>query len=266
MRSALTGKHIVNTRATHQAAALDTLLRERGAIPIAYPCIEIGLPDDVDAFYKSIQSALDGNFDWLILTSSNTVYALEVGLETLGHAPHVLADIEGLHLAAIGTSTLEAAQNSLGLNADIVPEEFVAEALVEAFAEAVDLQGQRIWLPQSAIAKPTLARLLGELGVALSVVSAYQNTTVQGDHPIRPHLSEIDAITFTSGSTVRNFLKRLEVEGSSLDDVEHIAVACIGPKAAKTAMEWAFDVRIVAEEHTLAGMVSALEAYFADQD
>ena len=259
--SKLAGKRIVNTRAPHQSAELDALIRVYGAEPVPYPCIEIVPPENLEPLDTAIQQLLNHEFDGLILTSANTVYAIETRLETLGYSPRILADIN-IHVAVVGSKTAESAQERLGLTINTTPPEFVAEALAEELSRLENIQGTRFFLPQSAIAPPLLSELLLEMGVEVACVPAYDTQIATGGALLLPQISEIDAITFTSGSTARNFIKRFRQEGGDVADLDDVVIACIGPKAAKTAMEWVFDVRVIPEEHTLEGMLTALVDYF----
>ena len=200
----LVGKRIVNTRAPHQAAELDALLRAYGAEPISYPCIEIVPPETIEPLDTALQQLVNGEFDGLILTSTNTIYALETRLETLGYSPHILVDVN-VHVAVVGSKTAQIAENRLGLTIDTIPHEFVAEALSEELSRLENIRGMRFFLPQSAIAPPLLGELLIEMGVGVTCVSAYTTQIATGGDLLLPQISEIDAITFTSSSTARKF-------------------------------------------------------------
>lgn len=254
---ALQGKRIVNTRASHQAAALDSLLLDVGAESIAYPCITIKPPQDTSAFDKALQELTLGYFDWLVLTSANTVFSLVERLQTLNLS---LGDAK-FKTAAVGTSTAKAANEQLGLSIDLLPEEFIAESLADALKIATE---QRALLPESLIARPKLAHLLQEAGIDLHVVKAYQTVKGAGGAKLIPLLQnrKIDAITFTSSSTVQYFVERLRDEGGKDDLLADVALAHIGPKTAKTAQELGLDASIMAQEYTLRGMLYVLDEHF----
>lgn len=250
--SALHGKRIINTRAVHQAAALDSLLKARGAQPLSYPCIAIVPPEDISPLDKALAA---GRYDWLVLTSANTVLMLAERLQALG------LSLPSLSVAAVGTSTAQAAQSLLGVTVDLMPETFIAEAL----ADALHLQpGMRVLLPESAVARPTLAQLLRAQGAVVDVVTAYRTVRGSGgvDVPSLLALRQIDAVTFTSSSTVEHFLKRLETEGSRADDLNGVCIACIGTQTEQTAITCGLNVSVVASPHTLVAMVAGLERYF----
>lgn len=259
--SALAGKRIVVTRAPHQAGELSDLLRERGAIPLMYPCIDIAPPDDPAPLQNALRALAGGGFDWLILTSVNTVLALRNQLESSAITP---AQANRVKVAALGSGTAEAAETLLGLEVDFLPETFTGEAL----AESLPLErGARVLLPQSALADSTTADSLSERGAVVTHVQAYQTGIGRGgvDLPRLLRAGEVDAITFTSASTVTNLLARLGAEGGKRFSLESVCLACIGAKTAVTARQHDLQVALVPKEHTVAGLVGALEQYFTEQ-
>ncbi|HLV34637.1 MAG TPA: uroporphyrinogen-III synthase [Spirillospora sp.] len=248
----LNGKRIVVTRAAHQAGALADLLRAHGAEPLLYPCIAIAPPEDTAALDAALRRAADGAFDWLILTSSNTVEALRHRCETLG------LSLRGMRAAAVGPATARAAQESLGVDVQIVPDEHVAEAL----AESLHLTpGARVFLPQANLARADLRDSLAAAGADVTVSTAYRTMMGQGgvDLPARLRAGLVDAITFTSSSTVENCLTRVEDEGGDLNHLRAVPAACIGPKTAETARAAGFGRVLTPDEYTLAGLVDILE-------
>lgn len=257
----LQGKRIVNTRALHQAADLDDLLIQRGAIPLPYPCIAIAPPDNTDAFDYAIHAATAGAFDWLVLTSANTVFALAARLQSLGLRPDILSRVS---LAVVGAATARSAEETLGLRAALMPEHFVAEALTEVMKSQA---GGRVFLPQSAIAETTLVDDLSAAGMHITAVEAYQTVIGSGgvDLPALLREQNVDAVTLTSGSTARNLIARLEAEGENLDLLAGVCIACIGSKTAKSARDCGLQVAVVPREHTLEAMIDALEAYFSSR-
>ena len=258
MISPLAGKHVVVTRAPHQASELADLLRARGAEPLLYPCIDIAPPEDTGPLDSALRQAAAGGFDWLVLTSANAVMMLARRLEALDIHP---AALSSLSVAAIGPATAEAAHDRLGLDVSVVPEESVAEALAGALRPA---PGMRILLPQSEIARPALAESLTAAGADVTAVVAYRNIVGSGgvELPALLEAREVDAITFTSASTVRNFLRRLADEGGVSPDLAGVCVACIGPVTAQIARALRLTVAVMPAEHTLEGLMAGLEGYF----
>ncbi len=260
MTGALTGKRIVNTRAVHQAEAFNGLLRVRGAVPLAYPCIAIVPPEDSGSLDATLFDLVAGRYNWLVLTSANTVYAIAQRLSALGLTLVGTA----FRTATIGPATAETARQQLGLNMSDLPTEYVAEAL----ASSLPLElGTRVLLPESAIARPTLAGMLAARGAEVTTVTAYQTVCGRGgiDVPQLLAQEQIDALTFTSSSTVTGFLERLSNEGGQLENAVPVCAACIGPKTAMTARKCGFTVLDTPSEHTLEGLIDALDTYFAQR-
>lgn len=250
----LNGKCIVITRAVHQAGELADLLREQGAVPLLYPCIAIVPPEDTTALDVALRAA--DTFDWLVLTSANTVEALRQRCEALG------LSLAGIKAAAVGPATAEAAQTVLGLDVQTVPDEHVAEALAKALHIA---PGMRALLPQADIARSTLADHLRAAGAHVTEVTAYRTMMGQGGVNLPALLSggRIDALTLTSSSTVTNCLERLRSEGGDLAQLRAIPAACIGPKTAATARDAGFAIILTPDDYTLPALVAALAGYFS---
>ncbi len=257
----LSGKRVVVTRAPHQAGELDTLLRGRGAEPLPYPCITIAPPAEGGPLDAALQRLAAGEFAWLVLTSRNTVDVLADRLAVLGLT---LSAAPGLALAAVGRATAEAAQRVLGLRAALVPDEFIAEELAAALLARLR-PGERVLLCQADIARPVLANALAGHGYEVASVVAYRTIIGSGGVNLPALLTDrqVDAILFTSASTVRNFLTRLTTEGGNSADLHHVCVACLGPVTADVARNCGLTVHVVPAEHTLSALVDALEAHFA---
>lgn len=254
----LAGLSIVNTRASHQAEPLTAELTAMGATVLHYPTIRIGLPADFAPLDSALAALLQGKFDWLILTSTNTVEALAQRLEA-GRATNPMTT-PPVQVAAIGPATAEAAAQRLGIQTTLLPEKFVAESLASALA----LQpGERILLPQSEIARTFLAEAFRASGADVVPVVAYRTLTGQGGDPV-PQLfweGRIDAVTFTSPSTVHNFIKRLKAEGGNAGMLVDVAVACIGPQTANAARSHDLPVQVTPDEHTIGGLAQVLIQY-----
>lgn len=257
--SVLTGKRIVVTRAAHQSGEMESLLREHGAEPALYPCIEIAPPEDLAKLDGALRDAVSGDYDWLVLTSANTVLILKQRLDALG-----LRLPDSLKVAAVGPSTAAAARADLGVQVSVVPEKYIAESLAETLAPK---SGTRILLPQAEIARPVLAQGLIASGAAVKAVDAYRTILGSGGADV-PNLlaqQQIDAITFTSASTARNFVMRLLDEGGDLDDCDGVCIACIGPATADAVREVGLRVDVLPEKHTLKGLIGGLVDYYSLQ-
>lgn len=255
--SPLHGKRIVVTRAAHQAGELDDLLRRRGAEPLPYPCIAIAPPADSGPLDAALKRLAAGEFAWLVLTSRNAVDVVAGRLAALG----LSLPAARVHLAAVGAATATAAEERLGLRADLVPDEFVAEELAAALLARLR-PGERILLCQADSARPVLANALAGHGYEVTSVVAYRTVIGSGgvDLPALLADRQVDAIIFTSASTVRNLLARLAAEGGDPADLRHVCVACLGPVTAEAARNCGLTVHVMPEEHTLSALVDALEA------
>lgn len=260
MTHALTGKQIVNTRATRQAEVLSNLLRLRGAVPLAYPCIDIVTPEDTTSLDTALFNLTTGHYDWLTLTSANTIFAIADRLSTLDLPLMSTA----FRTAALGPATAAAAKQILNLEALVIPAEYDAENLANSLPITSE---SHILLPESGIARPTLVEMLMARGAQVTVVTAYQTVCGYGGDDV-PRLLEhqqIDALTFTSSSTVTCFLGRLENESGHREKALTLCAACIGSKTAATARDRGFSIVTTASEHTLESLIDALDIHFAHQ-
>ncbi|HEU5103379.1 MAG TPA: uroporphyrinogen-III synthase [Roseiflexaceae bacterium] len=256
----LKGKCIAVTRAEEQSAGLLARLRELGADPIACPAIAFAPPEDfapLDAAIGSLE-----RYDWLIVSSANGARALLDRMAALGRRSDELV---GLTIGAIGPATAEALAEH-GLQAAFVPTAYVAEAIL---AEIGDLAGKRVLLPRADIARETLAAGLRTRGATVDEIAAYRTVPGSGAKALAAVLraGALDAITFTSSSTVRYLLDGLEQAGISRTDARVLlaetAIVCIGPITAATANDEGLSVDAVAREYTAEGVVEALVEWFA---
>jgi len=259
--SGLAGKRVVVTRAATQADALDELLRREGAIPLPYPCIAFAPPDDTGPFDAALRAAAAGAFDWLALTSSNAVTALAERLAALQIEPSAL---RATAIAAVGAATARAVEQALGLAVALTPPESVAEALTAALIERGPANG-RILLCQADLARPTLAETLRTAGWAVTTVVAYRTVIGSGGIRLSERLATgaVDAITFTSPSTVHNLARRLEAEGGRLADLSGVCIACLGPVTAAAARQLGLPVHVLPTTQTIEVLVEALACHFA---
>ncbi|MDI3280873.1 MAG: uroporphyrinogen-III C-methyltransferase [Bacillota bacterium] len=260
----LFGRRILVTRSRAQASALSDLLAELGAEPVEFPAIEIAPPES----YAPLDEAIErlSSYHWVIFTSSNGVDAFLQRLLEKGRDARALG---GRKLAAIGPGTA-AALRRWGLQADYAPaEEFRAEGILAGFP-AAEVAGRRFLLPRAAEARDVLPRRLAEQGARVDEVTAYRTVPARSGHQreaVRQLLEEgkIAAVTFTSSSTVRNFLQLLGEGGGGGEWrrlLAGVVVACIGPITAETARQAGLTVHVEAEEYTIPGLVRALVRYF----
>ena len=257
MTGGLAGKRVINTRAAHQAAGFSALLRQHGAVPVEYPCIEIAPPEDTAPLDDALRELAAGRFDWLALTSANTAFALSQRLAALD----LSLDGAAFRTAAVGPATAHAARQ-IGLNAMGLPQEFTAGALADAIP---DTSGARILIPASALARPALAETLTRRGADVVTVCAYRTVRGHGGDNVPDLLNgrQLDAIVFTSSSTVTFFIERLTHENGSMDEAHSLVAACIGQPTAATAREYGFTRIIMPPRQTTGDLIGALETCFA---
>lgn len=248
----LAGKRIVVTRAHKQAEGLSSLLRGYGAEVIEAPVIEIRPPDSFEDFDEALNNILQ--YDWLILTSVNGVEALFSRLEPLGLS---IDSLQHLKIAAIGPATEERIQDH-GLVVDLVPPRYVAEEVVHMLRKQV--KGERVLLVRAKVARDVIPEELRHAGAQVDVVEAYQTVIPEG---AKERLQEVfadgapDAITFTSSSTVKNFLSI--VLGTEIPaKLSKTKFASIGPVTSETLREYALPVHAEADEFTMDGLAQAL--------
>lgn len=244
--SRLAGKRVIVTRAAHQADAVVRLLAEHNAEAVLYPCIAIGPPADTNQLDAMIHTSTQ--FDWLILTSTNTVQMLKQRMDALA----VEAAWSGVQVAAVGPKTAKLAERLLRVRVDCVPDEHTAEALAGILPLIPDA---KVALPQSELANNTLIQCLSDSGADVSGVVAYRNVIGQGGDDVS---GPIHGLTFTSGSTVRNFITRWSDEGRQLADVLDLPAACIGPVTGEVVQACGFSQVIVPATYTLPDMITAL--------
>jgi uroporphyrinogen-III synthase len=242
-------------RARHQASALSSRLRAAGATVIEIPFIQIKSPRS----HKPLDSALikAAQFDWLILTSVNGVDALWNRMKRLRltnkHLKH-------LKIAAIGPATRKGIEQR-GLKVDVVPKEYVAESVVASLRDKV--AGKRVLLARAKVARDVIPTELRLLGAKVDVVEAYETVIPKSSrtrlrkllaNPRRcPHV-----ITFTSSSTVRNFLQ-LAGKRANLEDIR---LASIGPVTSATLKELGLRADLEADEFTIPGLVGKIVEAF----
>lgn len=252
----LFGKRVLITRTRKQAGALAELLAAEGAIPVELPSIEIEPVEEEGALAKAIDVLAAGSYAWVAFTSAN---AVDVFFEALGRCGRDARTFAGAKVVAIGPATAEALAVR-SITADAVPEEYVAERVVEALGPHVS-KGDRVLIPRAAEARAELPEGLRALGAEVDEVPLYRAVMPTDSPPEalrRLREGEIDVLTFTSSSTVRNLVSMLDGETAAMNGA---LVACIGPITAKTAEGLGVRVDVVAEEYTVPGLVKALKEY-----
>lgn len=252
-RRPLSGKRIVVTRARAQASDFAAALEALGAEVVQFPTIRIVPPADEGPLLRGAAEA--GTYDWIVFTSVNGVERFWDALARQGCDARALG---GVRVCAIGPATA-GELGRRGIVPDVVPDEFVAEAAVQALDTADDLRGRRILLPRAEVARAVLPRQLRERGAEVVEVAAYSTVRDGADAERVRELfqrGEVDAVTFTASSTVRGFVELVGTE------VGRAKVASIGPVTSATARELGLPVDVEAAEYTIPGLVRALrDAY-----
>jgi uroporphyrinogen-III synthase len=304
----LKGTRILVGRARHQAGALSAELRKRGAQVLEIPFIEIRKPKSFKPLDTALKGL--GAYDWLILTSANGVEAMWDRLKKLGLTRQIrsrkreareghgfsfepalskrsapkgalkggkgsaaLPAGAGLRIAAIGPATKNAIEQR-SLKVDVVPEEYVAESVVRGLRRKV--KGKRVLLVRAKVARDVIPRELRKAGARVDIVEAYETVIPESSRRrlaaalsnprMRPHV-----VTFTSSSTVRNFVELLRrrtrsgvravptiMRRSVLAALAEIRMASIGPVTSATLREFGLPVDIAAKEFTIPGLVQAI--------
>jgi uroporphyrinogen III methyltransferase / synthase len=257
----LFGKRIVVTRSREQAGELVDLLESLGAEAVAAPMIRVGPPDDYGPLDAAVAEA--GTYDWIIFTSANGV---EFFMHRLGAGSGDIRDLKGVKIVAIGPATADRLAR-YGLRIDLQPAESRAEAIVQALREMEDLKGKRFLLPRADIAREVLPDELRKSGADVTEVVAYRTVLAEiereGDPDIYRMLLEkrVDVVTFTSASTVKNFVQIFGAEQSP-DLLNATVVASIGPVTAEAAEQYGIKTAIMPEEYTIPALVDAIVEHF----
>lgn len=284
----LQGKRVVVTRTQEQSTTLIDKLIALGATPVLLPTIRIEPLTDLSALDTALRSG--EHYDWLILTSANAVTILVERLCAVGMTAQ---DLCHLQIAAVGPATT-ATLRDCGLTPNFVPQRFEATEIVTGLqAQLGNLHGLRILLPQAAIARQNLAEALTAQGAIVDLIPIYQTLPAALDSSALAELQQgVDVITFTSGSTVRNFVQGLgvgvtssgkvgtdnSIDGADLPGslpgqplawqrplwarLQETTIACIGPQTAAAAQELGLHVDLVAADYTIDGLVDTLVAHF----
>ena len=254
-RPPLADRTVVVTRPEAQATELVDALEGFGARVLRFPTIRIVPPNDPRALRRAARA--DGEYDWVVFTSSNGVLSFHEATDEAGRA---LRDaVGGASVCCVGPATAGAAE-ALGLAVSLIPETHMAEGVLEALSAAGSLQGRRVLLPVADGARDVLPRGLRARGAVVDVITAYRTSPVdEAEVEQLARLREgVDLVTFTSPSSVRAF--------AGLVPGPPIAPAgVIGPVTASTARELGYDVTVQAERYTVAGLVEAVARHYSDE-
>lgn len=252
-RKPLFGCRVLVTRTREQASGLARAIEELGGEAVQFPTIQVVAAKD----YTPLDNAIGRlpEYQWLIFTSVNGVTFFFRRLLTAGRD---IRDLKGLKICAIGPKTRQALTRYY-LSVDYVPDEYRAESIIAGLKSKIK-PGDRVLLPRADIARKILPEMLTRLGARVDEAVAYRTVAGGGNaEEIRRLLTEkrIQVITFTSSSTVRNFVKLLN-EPHLVELLSGVTVACIGPVTARTAAELDLPVHVEAKEYTIEGLLKAI--------
>lgn len=255
-RLPLFGRRIVTTRTREQSKALREALEEYGAEAVEIPAIEIRDPHSWKRLDRAVGRLKE--FDYLLFTSANGVKKFLHRLQTCGHD---LRDLKGLQIGAIGPGTA-AELGKTGVHADFMPKEYRAEGLIDFFKD-IDIRGKAFLIPRAKVARDILPASLEKQGAHVEVVESYETVQPQfAPGELERILAPApDAVTFTSSSTVTNFLRLIE-DQHLRKVLDSVAIASIGPITSDTIRKQGLHVSVTAKESTIPGLVQALLDFF----
>lgn len=248
----LSKKSVIVTRAREQASSLVSKLEDLGAEVIEFPTIKIAEPENFDAFDKVLEGL--GTYKWLVFTSTNGVEAFFNRLWKKGKDIRTLV---GIKICAVGEATGEEL-NKRGICVDYIPESFTTAALLEGLLKKV-LPDEKVLLARADIGSQELSDGLKSAGIQFEDLTVYRTLTdTENKDDVLELLknNNVDFITFTSSSTVRNFVNSVGID--KIKTAENLKVACIGPVTAKTCEELALKVDLMAAEYTIDGLVNCI--------
>ena len=254
----LSGKKVVITRPYDQQEELVNLLSSFGAEPVRFPVIAIVPPDNWEEADHAIEN-LTG-YEWIIFTSVNGVQSFIGRLIALNR--DVKKTLYGIKICAVGLKTADAIEK-YGLDVDFVPGEFRAEAVIEGFRDMGN-RGERVLIPRAQVGREVLPDELARMGMKVSVVPVYKAVRPDIDVSglkVMLKKKEIDVVTFTSGSCVRNFLEIIGLNEYKIL-LTGVRIACISPVTADTARKYGLTPDIVPDRYTVADLIEAIVRYY----
>ncbi|HKZ47023.1 MAG TPA: uroporphyrinogen-III C-methyltransferase [Thermodesulfobacteriota bacterium] len=264
----LFGKKIIVTRSREQASDFSILLEKKGAESIEFPTIETVAPKDwkeVDRAIKNLSTphpALSrkgrGNYyDWAVFTSVNGV---KYFIERLKKQGKDIRELKGIKICAIGPKTKQEIEE-LGIRVDFMPKEYRAEGIIKGLGK---IKGKNILIPRAEVAREILPEELSKRGAKVDVVTSYRTVKPKGmTEEIKELFKEgkIALVTFTSSSTVTNFLNMFK-KGEAKEFLKDVKVASIGPITRNTALDYGIDTAIMPKKYTIPALAGAIVEHF----
>ena len=252
----LRGKRILVTRGEGQAEEFSAIIRKRGGVPVVFPTVRLVPPDDIAPLDKAL--ARLGTFDWILFTSANAARFF------LGRAAKrgIRGTPGNVRVASVGPGTTREVRQH-GFPVHLEAGTHTAEGMVEALA-GEGFSGKRFLLPRALEGREVIPTEIGRRGGTVEVVTAYRNGLPPRDEKaveeigVRPP----DVCTFASPSAFRNFFLLLGEERAA-SVLSRSRIAVIGEVTMRAVQERDYVVDIMPETYTLAGMLEAIEGYFA---
>ncbi|MBA4149563.1 MAG: uroporphyrinogen-III C-methyltransferase [Verrucomicrobia bacterium] len=249
------GKRIVVTRTRDQASELSSQLLERGAHVLEIPTIKIVPPSNTQGLLDALLGL--NSYDWIVFTSPNGVTSF---FEYFFRGFEDMRDIGGVKIAAVGPATA-AKLKDVHLKVDLMPQEYVADKIADAFSKFESVENLKILLLRAEVANPELPKKLEEMGAIVDDVACYKTvpeTEDIGGTAAKLAETGADWITFTSSSTVENFHARFNLP-ELMGKFPQTKLASIGPETSKAIIALGLKPTIEAKPHTIEGMVKALD-------
>ena len=263
----LFSKKVVVTRTRDQASELVNLLENYGAECIEYPTISLEKVDSYEILDRAL-AEID-SYHWVLFTSIN---AVDYFFNRLFEQGKDVRDLKGPKIAAVGRVTAEALAGR-GIKADLLPDEFTGDGLAETLISE-GVTGLHILIPRALKAREILPERLSDAGAEVTVAPVYQNVLPKSSsgEQLKDDLCQaleeksVDMLTFTSSSTVKNFVTLLDLNPDELQKLmSGVAIATIGPITAKTAENYGLKPDVQPAEYTIPSLVESIVTFFTSQ-
>ena len=260
LTSSLQGRRVLVTRAAEQALDTVALLRQCGAEVLECPTIQLLPPNQWEPVDNAIRRLPE--FNWLILTSLNGVRFFLGRVQELGIE---LSQLRSCKICAVGSKTAQFL-GTYGLEPDLIPEQFTGEGIVGAFG-GIELQGVRILFPKADGARDLIPQKLRESGAIVVDPVVYQNVMPEqlpeaARIALQHHV--LDAVIFSSPSTVRNFAQLVDDETDLHQLLSGVVVASIGPITTQAVRELGLVVTVEPAQATMENLIASLAAFFVN--
>ncbi len=257
----LTGKRVIVTRAREQASQLTDMLREQGAIPIEYPVIQTRPLANLTHLSNALAN-LD-QYRWVIFSSGRAVEVFVDQMLELGMDSRALANVK---IAVVGVSTAETVKSKLNVIPDFIPSRFIAETVISEWPQK-DMSATKVLIPRAQSARDFIPESLEEMGAVVDIVSVYETVKDHGNRDLILDMltkGKIDYLTFTSSSTVTNFIESIGPDNIHL--LNDLTIVSLGPITAETARNAGLTTQIVAEEYSIPGLVQEISDHAKNEE